>query len=52
MKYTKPTYEKQELESKDIITVSSVQIEDAGEGQVNDISGKKGVMTSFFDWIS
>ena len=54
MKYTRPTYEMQEIEAKDIITVSStsVQIEDAGEGTVNDITGKKGVVTSFFDWIS
>ena len=49
MKYIKPTYEKENIESKDVITVS---IESAGEATVGKVTGEKGIFSSFFEWIS
>lgn len=53
MKYTKPTYEIKEAESKDVITLSFLlEIEDAGEGSLGNINGEKGIFSSMYDWIS
>lgn len=51
MKYVKPSYEKTELEAKDIITSSA--IEDNGEGTITvgetTISGKEGTFAGWFE---
>ena len=55
MKYTKPTYERIEIKSQDVLTAStenSAGIQGAGEATLNDITGKKGIVETLFDWIA
>lgn len=55
MKYTRPTYERIEIKSQDVLTAStenSAGIQGAGEATLNDITGKKGIVETLFDWIA
>ena len=50
MRYTKPIFEKEEIELKDVILASN-KIVNAGEGTLGNISGDKGVVQTPFENI-
>ena len=48
-KYIKPLYQSEKIETEDIMNAS--QIVDAGQDEMDNISGNKGIVETLFDKI-
>lgn len=48
-KYIEPIYQREEIETEDIMNASSIT--DAGNDEMGDISGDKGIFETIFDNI-